>query len=308
MRTAADDYRALREGAAPLALEGWRALRLTGADSREFLQGTATQDLAQAGPDRAVETLFLNEKGRPVALAWVAIESSGAEAWVFADSGSSGALLPHFDRFRIMEDVEFDASENSPRLAGVGGPKRSELLSSLAASMPGSRAFHGDPLSFLLMPSGATGAGATLSGAAAAEAAEAWRIAIGLPLGGIDFDLDRIATELDLPAAISFTKGCYVGQEVVARTSNRGQVRRRRVGFRFAWDPSTPLPASRTPIQAEGAPAGFVTSCSGLPGTAEGLGMGYVATERLESPDSGGLALPGPTGDPVPIQIGVWPL
>lgn len=307
MRTPADDYRTLREGGSPLLLGGWRTLRLTGADSREFLQGTATQDLAKSEADRAIETLFLNEKGRPVALAWVAIESSGAEAWIVADPGSSAALLPHFERFRIMEDVEFDTAGDSARVAGIGGPERSELLSSLAASLPGSRALHGEPLSFLLLPSIASGV-AALPEVAAPEAVEAWRIAIGLPLGGVDFDLDRIATELDLPSAISFTKGCYVGQEVVARTSNRGQVRRRRVGFRFAWAPLSPMPASRTPIQADGASAGFVTSCARIPGTAEAVGMGYVATERLESGGAVGLAIPGPTGDLVAIQIGVWPL
>jgi folate-binding protein YgfZ len=301
MPTPADDYRALREGAAAFDLEGWRALRLTGADTRDFLQGTASQDLAQAGPDRAAETLFLSEKGRPVAHAWVAIDASGAQAWVIADRGSIDALRPHLERFRIMEDVEFDAPEGATRVAGVAGPGREALLAALASRTPGSRGIAADPLSFLLVPAGA----AALPGSAAPEAVEAWRLSRGIPLGGVDFDLDRIATELDLPAAVSFTKGCYVGQEVVARTSNRGQVRRRRVGFRFSW--AGAAPGRSTPLLCEGAAVGFLTSAATEPGTGEWLGMGYLATERIDDGSPVGLA--GAAGhEAVPIQLGGWPL
>jgi len=110
---------------------------------------------------------------------------------------------------------------------------------------------------------------------------EAWRLAIGIPRTGIDIDLDRIATELSFPGAISLTKGCYVGQEIVARTSNRGQVRRHRVGFRFDWD-GRPI-AARTELRAGGVAAGYVTSTAPEPGTDQGIGMGYLTAEALGS-------------------------
>jgi folate-binding protein YgfZ len=301
MPSPADDYRALREDAAALDLGDWRVLRLSGADTREFLQGTASQDLDGAGPDRAAETLFLTEKGRPVAHAWVAVAASGADAWVLEDAASAEALRPHLERFRIMEDVEFDGPGTAPRVVGVAGPNRGALLASLAAQTPGATAIAGAPLSFLLLP-----AGAALPTLVAREAAEAWRIAAGIPLAGADFDLDRIATELDLPGAISFNKGCYVGQEVVARTSNRGQVRRRRAGFRFSWSGSAP--AKGTPILAEGSPAGFLTSAAPEPGTGEGLGMGYLSTERLDAYRTVDFSLSDPPGEPRSIRIAAWPL
>jgi folate-binding protein YgfZ len=301
MTSAADDYRALREDAAALDLGDWRVLRLSGADTREFLQGTASQDLDGAGPDRAVETLFLTEKGRPVAHAWVAVAASGADAWVLADAASAEGLRPHLERFRIMEDVEFDGPGTAPRIVGVAGPNRGGLLASLAAQAPGATAFAGAPLSFLLLP-----AGAAPPAFAAREAADAWRIAAGIPLGGADFDLDRIATELDLPGAISFTKGCYVGQEVVARTSNRGQVRRRRAGFRFSWPGAAP--AKGTPILAGGSPAGFLTSAASEPGTGEGVGMGSLSTDRLDGDGTVDLRLSGPSGEALSIRIATWPL
>ncbi|MGE5177818.1 MAG: YgfZ/GcvT domain-containing protein [Bacteroidota bacterium] len=299
LATAVLEYRALLHDAAQLDLAGWRVLRLVGPDARDFLQGMATQDMAAAGPGRAAETLFLTEKGRPLALAWVAVESSGAEAWVVADAASSDALRPHFERFRIMEDVEFEESGAAGHVIGVAGPTRAARLAGIAAGVAGSRALEGEPLSFLLVPRQSAEPVECIS----PEAAEAWRLAVGLPRAGVDFTQERLATELDLPGAICFTKGCYVGQEVVARTSNRGQVRRRRVGFRFAWPGAAP--ASGTPLLSGGSAAGFLTSAVREPGSDDALAMGYLATE-IDPP--GAVVLAIPDGAPLPIRVAPWPL
>ena len=120
---------------------------------------------------------------------------------------------------------------------------------------------------------------ASLPSCVDAAAFEAWRIRAGLPFVGIDLDLDRIATELSLPEAISMSKGCYVGQEVVARTSQRGRLRRQRFGFRFPWGGQS-IPKG-TELRSGGLSAGHVTSTAWEPGTGEGLGMGYLATEEI---------------------------
>ena len=285
MRTPYDDYRALLEGSATLDLASWCVLRLTGSEAIPFLQGMATQDLTALEPGRALRTLFLTEKGRPVTHAWVALdpsegpESGGPAALLLADEGARMSLRPHFERFRIMEDVEFEGPDGTPRLVGVAGSNRARRLT-LAKNVPGALAIDAEPLCFLII-SGDNYL-KELPEFAGSEAAEAWRLHVGLPRTGIDFDTDRIATELELPDAVSFTKGCYVGQEVVARTSNRGQVRRRRVGFRFEW-PGAPLP-HRAEIRADGVPVGFVTSSARVPESTHGFGMGYLATEALQNP------------------------
>ena len=243
--TTAPDYRALRESAGAIDLSAWTTLRLHGADTREYLQGLATQDLAPARPGRATPSLFLNEKGRPVALAWIEIDEGGSSAWVIADEGARSTLRAHFERFRIMEDVSFDGSEEMPSLIGFAGPNRGQLLRHAAGAKPGAIPIESEAVSFLILPKG--GSAEAFGEAAAMRLAdpasfEAWRLATGVPRTGVDIDLDRIATELSVPEAISLTKGCYVGQEVVARTSNRGQVRRHRAGFRFDWQ-GRPLPA-----------------------------------------------------------------
>ena len=311
MTTPADDYRLLREGALALDLSSWCVIRVTGSDVREFLQGMATQDLASATPDRAAQTLFLTEKGRPVAHAWVVLDTDGTSTWAIADEGARNTLRPHFERFRIMEDVEFEGPDGVPPVIGVAGPSRSMRALALAAENRGARAINADPLSFVLLGREAVPKADAVAAVlppplrmpafAHTDAAEAWRISVGLPRTGVDFDLDRIATELSLPGAISDAKGCYVGQEVVARTSNRGQVRRHRVGFRFQW--SGTQPPFRAELLAGGASVGYLTSAAPEPGSGHGLGMGYATVESIDSGAPIVIA-----GFDAPIELAPWPL
>ena len=275
----AEEYRALLEAAAVIDLERWMVLRLKGAEAREFLQGTATQDFAtQPGrPNAAARTLFLTEKGRPVASAWVAFSNEPESALILADEGARGSLRQHLERFRIMEDVEFQGPDGMPRLFGVAGPERDPLAQAVAARIGGAVAIRAEPLSFVLSPTETPPA--ALPPSIDPRTFEAWRIGQGIPFQGIDLDLERIATELSLPEAISMTKGCYVGQEVVARTAHRGKLRRRRIGFRFPWT-GEPIP-NGTELRSGGIEAGHITSTAWEPGTGEGVGMGYIAPEAL---------------------------
>jgi len=297
-------YRALRETAGAVDLSAWTLLRLRGADTRAFLQGLASQDLESARPGEAQPSFFLNEKGRPVALAWVEIGEGGSGAIVIADEGARSALRAHFERFRIMEDVEIDGPDGMPALIGFAGPNRGLLLREAAETTPGATSIEAEPLSFLLQPSEPSSTNPRSPTRFADPASfEAWRLAIGIPRTGVDIDLDRIATELSFPAAISLTKGCYVGQEIVARTSNRGQVRGHRIGFRFDWD-GGPIPA-RTELRAGGVAAGYVTSTAPEPGTDQGIGMGYLTADALQQ-SLEVLAVEGPKARRV--RPALWPL
>jgi len=280
---AAPDYRALRESAGAVDLSAWTVLRLRGPDTRAFLQGLATQDLESARPGHALPSFFLNEKGRPVALAWVEMGEGGSSALVIADEGARSVLRAHFERFRVMEDVEIEGPEGMPPLIGIAGPGRGSLLRETSGAMPGAISIESENLSFLLPPPAAAARPQAAPPHFADPASfEAWRLATGIPRTGVDIDLDRIATELSFPGAISLTKGCYVGQEIVARTSNRGQVRRHRVGFRFDWE-GRPI-AARTELRAGGVAVGYVTSTAPEPGTDQGIGMGYLTVEALQVP------------------------
>ncbi|HEU4723654.1 MAG TPA: hypothetical protein VFU59_00005, partial [Candidatus Eisenbacteria bacterium] len=178
-----------------LDFSDWAVLRLTGPDAVEFLQGVGTQDVITLDPRTAKPTLFLNEKGRPIALGWAVKDGNVAGATLLVEPGGAAALPPHFDRLRVMEDVSFAGPDGMPRLYGVAGPERSRAAREWAAERPGAAAFDAEVVSFLLLPAEAS-LPASLE---TPEAAEAWRIAAGLPRAGVDFDSDRIATELSLP-------------------------------------------------------------------------------------------------------------
>ena len=289
----------------------WAFLRLTGLDAKSFLQGVGTQDVTPMSTARAEPTLFLTERGRPLALAWALLDQ-GAGATLFVEPGGRAALLPHLERLRVMEEVEFGGPNGMPRLYAVAGEGREKTARDWAAAIPGADVVPADPMTFLLLPPGAErpGSVATLLASATQPAsAEAWRVEQGLPRAGVDFDLDRIATELSMPEAISMTKGCFVGQEVVARTSNRGAIRRRRVGFRYVAGADAGTIPSRSEILlaggAERRAVGFVTSAVVDPATGRGLGMGYLSTEidDAEAP----LTLEK-EGAAIPIEIARWPL
>ena len=299
----ASDYEVLRTGAGIVDLSAWTSLRVAGPETRSFLQGLATQDLSVGAPGPGVApTLFLSERGRPVALSWVAFETGDGAALLISDEGARETLRAHFDRFHVMEDV----SIHGPREAwifGFVGHARRDLLRrfATASGADGLETLESAPLSFVVLPSSsAVPPGFDL---VAPEAFEAWRISAGLPRTGVDLDPDRIATELSLEESISQTKGCFVGQEVVARTSNRGQVKRSRVGFRFPAAGATL--ASRTEIRAGGAPAGYVTSSALEPGTSDGLGMGYLT---LEAQVEGSSPVAVRAGVEIPIRLAPWPL
>lgn len=319
-------YHALREDAAAFDLDSWTVLLVRGPDARSFLQGMATQDLARLGAGHAAMTLFLTEKGRPVSLAWVAVAvdrarpdasvtaggpaggAPGEAIRVLADEGARDVLRGHLERFRVMEEVEFEEHDGVPRLLGIAGPGRERVLADAQGVIHGAVPILGEPLSFLLVPPELPAI--SLPPMASPGAFEAWRLAVGLPCNGVDLDPERIATELSLEGAISGAKGCYVGQEVVARTSTRGHVRRRRVGFRFPWS-GAPIPG-RTEIRVDGKPAGYVTSTAPEPGTADGLGMGYLSLDAAHSDSS----LPAPDRDVVAaagdritrLRVAPWPL
>lgn len=289
-----------------LDFQDWAVLRFTGPDAREFLQGVGTQDVATLRPDAAKPTLFLSERGRPLALAWAVLDREGEGATLFVEPGGREALLPHLDRLRVMEDVAFAGPKGMPRLYGVAGRDRSRVAREWAAVLPGGETIEADPATFLLLPAGAEKPGSVAGLPASAvppDVGEVWRIAAGIPRAGVDFDQDRIATELSLPQAISLDKGCFVGQEVVARTTHRGAVRRHRIGFRYPGQAGI-LPRG-TELRAGGVSSGFITSTVLEPGTGRGLGMGYLTTEALQNPVEV-LAIQGIVT--THLEVASWPL
>ena len=133
---------------------------------------------------------------------------------------------------------------------------------------------------------------------------EAFRILSGTPRYGVD--IRNTATAHDLPQetaqtrALHFSKGCYLGQEIVERIRSRGNVHRTFSGFELTGA----LPAPGTTLTAEGKPAGELTSVAAIPlATPVQLALGYIRREALERKLP--LDYPGGTATPIPLPYAI---
>jgi folate-binding protein YgfZ len=237
-------------------------VRVAGRDAGRLLQNVVTSDVDALAPGEGQYGLALTPKGRPVADAWIV--RAGEEDYVCAcEAGAAEGLAATLRRYRLASRADIGLAEDVTLLERP-----------LAAAGDG---WHAGPLGALrLLPSGEAAAVMEAARAAGAvpvgpEEREALRIAAGLPRFGVDFDDSNLPAEAGVvERAVSFSKGCYIGQEPVVRLAHRGHANRELRRLVLAELPA--LPASLLEGERE---VGRVTSAAGLP---EGgaAALGYV--------------------------------
>jgi folate-binding protein YgfZ len=284
MLSTADQAHALAHAAAVRARDDLRVLRLRGEDQRSWLNGQVTADVRDLKSGVGVYALVINVKGRILSDLWVLDDGEGALALVPA--ATLDTVRATFDRQIIMEDVEVELDERFSVIS-IQGPRAAEVLGT-RASFTCDELGHGG--AFVLVPvaeassalSALVHAAEQLGGGAADEAGfELARIRAGRPRLGADFGERTYPQEAGLKAlAVSFNKGCYLGQEVVCTLENRGRLTRRLVR----------LEAHEGQVQsgdelrdAEGNAIGAVTSATRDPRTEHTLALGYAKTAHSES-------------------------
>lgn len=206
------------------------ALRVSGEDSLTFLQGQFTNDLHQAPTGSAVYGLWLNQKGKVLADGFVR-KVSANETWVVSYFSPAQEIRERLEAYIIADDVVIE--DVTAEVAGMmvpGAVKPADLgLSDVAWAFRGrrERELHTE----IIFPVGEADAlMGRLAGSAALgpEEMERRRIAAGIPAVPVDIGPGDLPNEGGLEVdAISYTKGCYLGQEVMARLKSMGQVRRR---------------------------------------------------------------------------------
>lgn len=297
---------AVREAAGLFALPARAVIRVSGGERTRWLDGMITNDveaLEKRGPGAGCRALLLTHQGRIVADLYVLRLE---EAYLLElSAGALEAVLGHIERYIIADDVEIsDESDATARLA-LEGPRSAQVLAEAvgapaeipdggwaAVEIAGAKLWAAafswtrQPAVQLLVPAGAAAAvTAALREAGTplglidgdAETLECLRIEAGEPAMGREIDESVLPAELGLDAAISETKGCYTGQEVVARMRSRGRANHRLVGLRFEGA----LPAAGTELRHEGRAAGELTSVVQSP--SEGaIGLGYVKAALAE--------------------------
>lgn len=298
----AAEYRAAREGVALFDRSDRGVIVVAGADRRTWLHNLVTNDVRGLADLRGVYAFAVNVKGR--ILFDLNALSVADELWLDIDRAALPAALAHLDRYLITEDVAVaDGSAEQARL-GCAGPQAAAVAAKLGipdlTSLPPlgvvpldaertcvvRNDFAGEMGFEVLVPRSAAVAWWERLAAAGAVPA-GWdvlnvlRIEAGLPWYGRELDEQALPPETGQGArGISYTKGCYLGQEILERMRSRGVLSRRLVRLRMSAGAAVVLPAE---LVCAGRQVGRLTSLERHPVEAWRVGLGYLSTRVARS-------------------------
>jgi folate-binding protein YgfZ len=267
----AGDYDALRHGAGAVPVPR-DVVRVAGPDAASYLQGQVSQDLDGLVPGASVDALLLTPQGRLDALVRVG-RIGDDEFTVDVDGGYGDAVAARLARFKLRVKVDIDPLPW--RCVALRGPEVAVPFGSGPAGAV-----------FRFSWNGVTGADILGEDPAAPPGVRgcshvAWetvRVEAGIPAMGSELDERTIAAEADLnDRAVSFTKGCYTGQELVARLDARGnRVARHLRGLVLAGDGRDPGVLLGAAVVAEERDVGVVTSAARSPALDAMVALAYV--------------------------------
>ena len=301
---AAAEYRNARESVA-LIDKNYRAyLSFTGPDRVRYLNAILTNNIKDLGTGHGIVSLLLNPQGHILA---------EIETYAFADrllcvsyAMIRERLIEWLDKFIIMDDVTLTDETARYGSLALEGPKAAALVQEVSGAdvtkyeeLSSHRGAVGSIPCLIVKrsPGGVQGAEFVAEreklpelwqilsdagrwhggGPMGYTALSALRLAQGVPWFGYDFGEKQIPHEAGLQDShISYTKGCYTGQEIVERVRSRGQVNRQRVELVFSGDA---VPQADTPLTMNGKEVGYVTRAARIPEPRGVIGMGYVRKE-----------------------------
>ena len=238
-------------------------LAVRGDDARVWLNGQITNDVRTTRPGDAVRALVLNAKGRILADV-VALDRGERGLAIIVPRSELEDLRAHLEKYVIMEDVELVLEATSVIELHGATSIDLERYPSPWLGEDASLALGDERLEERLVDAGAR--------RAEAAALELDRVRAGRPRFGLDFGLTAYPQEAGLDSAVSFQKGCYLGQEVVCMLENRGQLSRALV--RLAVDGPVSIGAKVQDVN--GAELGAITSVATDEAARETLALGYL--------------------------------
>jgi folate-binding protein YgfZ len=295
-----DQYNAAHNSAALIDRSSQGTVALTGADRASFLHALLTNDIAGLTGGQGVYAAYLTPQGRMISD--MRVIETGARMLLAVQRDIAAPLADRFEKLIFSEDVQAKDVTSDLSAIGVLGPSAARMIQSAtgisvielddpydsmtvesvtivrddALGLPGYDVYvptgDADALRAKLVEAGAV--------PASEETAETLRIEAARPRFGIDMNTDTIPLEAGIEdRAISFTKGCYVGQEVIIRVMHRGhgRVARRLVSLVLA---DGTVPARGSKIQQADRVVGEITSATASPKLGAPLALGYVQRDQ----------------------------
>lgn len=303
-----EQYDALRKGAGTFAREDRRVIGLSGSDRLTYLQGLLTNDIAALTPGTGCYAALLTAQGRMIAD--MRVLETGERVLIDLHKDAAPPVKDKLEQFIFSEDVQVEDLTGRLAVIGVYGPQAAtiavrafdshESLDSLVLFENRGLATSAGPITIvrsddlgvdgfdILVDKGTAAAvmGALERAGAIPvghDTAEITRVEAGRPAWHQDMDETTIPLEAGIEdRAISLTKGCYVGQEIIIRVLHRGhgRVAKRLVGLRMTAKDVVPGPGDA--IRAGDREVGAVTSAVFSPAAQGPLALGYVHRDFVE--------------------------
>jgi folate-binding protein YgfZ len=302
-----DTYRAARDRAVTIDRADRGRIVVSGADRASYLQGLLTNDVVALKPGEGCYAAYLTPQGRMIADLFV--YEVGDVMLLTVPRDQKDVVMAKLDQFIFSEDVQLGDVTEAFFTIAIVGPEAARIVGGLAGCPPSEiealpehgnrRAAFGGGAAIVTRVTdtgepgydlhveqpqmGALREALAIAGVpdAGPMTAEAIRIEAGVPKFNLDMDADTIPLEAGIEArAISLSKGCYVGQEVIIRVLHRGhgRVARKLAGLTLS---GTVAPASAAEVTVEGRVIGHVTSSTISPALARPIALAYLHRDFL---------------------------
>jgi aminomethyltransferase len=301
-RSPADEYTAARSAASLFDLSFRDLLRLSGEDRVSFLQGMVTQEVKRLPDNHATYAAMLTAKGSMVCDAQILKRPK--DLLLDLEPGCGARAKGFLETYLISEDAAVTEASAELGVLRLIGPRSAAALAKAAdvalpdpGLMVGAQIANTSVLVVGLSMGQESGMDLLVPRdrlqlvfeqliragekeglrAAGFDALEMLRVEAGVPRFLQDMDERTIPLEASLERAISYDKGCYIGQEIIARATYRGHVNRKLTGLLLGGE----LPPHRAELQVDGKKAGWITSAVRSPLMQQVIGLGYVQRELL---------------------------
>jgi folate-binding protein YgfZ len=304
------EYAAVREaGAGVIDLSDRGRIRVGGTEAVQFLNGLITNDMKTLAENSWMPAAFPNVQGRLIASVRVVRLKDRGEITdknvcptflIDTEGATHERVLKTIERFTLAGDFQVTDVTSETALLSVQGKQAVEVLGKAlgqeAADLSPNQA--GQVADVTVMRASHTGEAGFDLVVAAAQAASLWddlqaggarpfgnaalemlRIEAGVPRYGVDMDETNVVTEAALDDAVSYTKGCYVGQEIIARIKYRGHVAKKLSGLRFEQAVRVEVGAAITSV--DGKEVGKITSATYSPHLGRTIALGYLKFDYL---------------------------